>query len=75
MRAIVGSAYAETRATISVTNHRRGRSGIDGHYLCGARGPDVTLIERTRDGGRKILSSGGGCCNVLLAMLGGLVNP
>jgi hypothetical protein len=28
-------------------------------------GPDVTLIERTRDGGRKILISGGGRCNVL----------
>lgn len=38
-------------------------------------GPDVTLIERTRDGGRRILISGGGRCNVLSAMLDGLVNP
>jgi hypothetical protein len=28
-------------------------------------GADVTLIERTKDGGRKILISGGGRCNVL----------
>lgn len=28
-------------------------------------GANVTLIERTRDGGRKILISGGGRCNVL----------
>jgi predicted Rossmann fold flavoprotein len=28
-------------------------------------GADTTLIERTRDGGRKILISGGGRCNVL----------
>ena len=28
-------------------------------------GADTTLLERTRDGGRKILISGGGRCNVL----------
>ena len=32
-------------------------------------GADVTLIERTKDGGRKILISGGGRCNVLPATL------
>jgi predicted Rossmann fold flavoprotein len=32
-------------------------------------GADVTLIERTKDGGRKILISGGGRCNVLPARL------
>ena len=32
-------------------------------------GADVTLVERTRDGGRKILISGGGRCNVLPAQL------
>lgn len=32
-------------------------------------GADVTLIERTKDGGRKILISGGGRCNVLPAQL------
>ena len=30
-----------------------------------ASGADVVLIERTRDGGKKILISGGGRCNVL----------
>src|SRR5262245_50301071 len=30
-----------------------------------ARGGRVLLLERTRDGGRKILMSGGGRCNVL----------
>ena len=28
-------------------------------------GAETTLLERTRDGGRKILISGGGRCNVL----------
>src|SRR5688500_14801745 len=32
-------------------------------------GADTTLVERTRDGGRKILISGGGRCNVLPAQL------
>ena len=30
-----------------------------------ARGARTSRIERTRDGGRKILISGGGRCNVL----------
>src|SRR5919106_898211 len=33
-------------------------------FAAGAR-PRVVLLERTRDGGRKILISGGGRCNVL----------
>src|SRR5687768_12880272 len=32
-------------------------------------GASTTLVERTRDGGRKILISGGGRCNVLPAVL------
>ena len=32
-------------------------------------GAETTLLERTKDGGRKILISGGGRCNVLPAML------
>jgi predicted flavoprotein YhiN len=40
-----------------------------GHHR--GAGADVTLIERTRDGGRKILISGGGRCNVLPAVLDG----
>ena len=35
-------------------------------FAAGA-GADVVLIERTKDGGRKILISGGGRCNVLPA--------
>jgi predicted Rossmann fold flavoprotein len=34
-----------------------------------AAGADTALLERTRDGGRKILISGGGRCNVLPARL------
>ncbi len=34
-----------------------------------AAGGDVLLLERTRDGGRKILISGGGRCNILPARL------
>jgi predicted Rossmann fold flavoprotein len=34
-----------------------------------ASGAQVTLIERTKDGGRKILISGGGRCNVLPSVL------
>lgn len=38
--------------------------------LCAARaGGDVLLIERTKDGGRKILISGGGRCNILPSVL------
>src|SRR5687768_111414 len=33
----------------------------------GETGTDTLLLERTRDGGRKILISGGGRCNVLPA--------
>src|SRR5215210_8876892 len=32
-------------------------------------GADTLLLERTRDGGRKILISGGGRCNILPARL------
>jgi predicted Rossmann fold flavoprotein len=37
--------------------------------LHAARGAEVVLIERTRDGGRKILISGGGRCNILPSAL------
>ena len=38
--------------------------------ICRAtRGAEVVLLERTRDGGRKILISGGGRCNILPARL------
>lgn len=37
-------------------------------FAAGA-GAETTLVERTRDGGRKILISGGGRCNILPARL------
>lgn len=42
-----------------------GAAGSIAAIFAAASGADVTLIERTRDGGRKILISGGGRCNVL----------
>jgi predicted Rossmann fold flavoprotein len=42
-----------------------GAAGLVAAGFAAARGADVTLLERTRDGGRKILISGGGRCNVL----------
>jgi predicted Rossmann fold flavoprotein len=46
---ILGAGAAGTMAAIHAARH----------------GADVTLLERTADGGRKILISGGGRCNVL----------
>src|SRR5580692_6793474 len=37
-------------------------------FAAGA-GAETTLLERTKDGGRKILISGGGRCNILPARL------
>lgn len=42
-----------------------GAAGLVAAGFAAARGARVTLLERTRDGGRKILISGGGRCNVL----------
>ena len=49
--AVIGGGAAGTRAAI---------------FAAGA-GADTVLLERTRDGGRKILISGGGRCNILPA--------
>ncbi|MEZ5416443.1 MAG: aminoacetone oxidase family FAD-binding enzyme [Vicinamibacterales bacterium] len=49
--AVVGAGAAGLMAAIAAREH----------------GADVTLVERTPDGGRKILVSGGGRCNVLPA--------
>jgi hypothetical protein len=45
-----------------------GAAGLAAAIFAADRGP-VAVIERTRDGGRKILISGGGRCNVLPAAL------
>jgi predicted Rossmann fold flavoprotein len=42
-----------------------GAAGLIAAGFAAASGAKVTLIERTKDGGRKILISGGGRCNVL----------
>lgn len=42
-----------------------GAAGLMAAIAAAAAGADVLLLERTRDGGRKILISGGGRCNIL----------
>ena len=46
-----------------------GAAGLVAAAFAASAGARVTLIERTRDGGRKILISGGGRCNVLPSVL------
>jgi len=46
-----------------------GAAGTMAAIFAAAGGADTVLLERTRDGGRKILISGGGRCNVLPARL------
>jgi len=46
-----------------------GAAGSMAAIFASARGAETQLLERTRDGGRKILISGGGRCNVLPARL------
>src|SRR3954469_20212472 len=42
-----------------------GAAGSMAAIFAATAGAETTLLERTRDGGRKILISGGGRCNVL----------
>src|SRR3979409_454771 len=44
-----------------------GAAGTMAAIFAAAAGAETLLLERTRDGGRKILISGGGRCNVLPA--------
>lgn len=46
-----------------------GAAGTVAAIFAASAGADTTLLERTADGGRKILISGGGRCNVLPARL------
>ena len=46
-----------------------GAAGLVAAAFAAASGARVTLIERTKDGGRKILISGGGRCNILPSVL------
>ena len=56
--------YSPTVAVIGA-----GAAGLVAAAFAAAAGARVTLIERTKDGGRKILISGGGRCNVLPSAL------
>src|SRR5829696_6279674 len=44
-----------------------GAAGTMAAIFAAPAGADTLLLERTRDGGRKILISGGGRCNILPA--------
>ena len=46
-----------------------GAAGVMAAIFAARHGADVMLLERTKDGGRKILISGGGRCNVLPARI------
>src|SRR5688500_1536857 len=46
-----------------------GAAGLVAAIFAAGTGNKVLLLERTRDGGRKILVSGGGRCNVLPSAL------
>jgi predicted Rossmann fold flavoprotein len=46
-----------------------GAAGLMAAIHAARAGRDVTLVERTTDGGRKILISGGGRCNILPSRL------
>lgn len=46
-----------------------GAAGLVAAAFAASAGASTTLVERTRDGGRKILISGGGRCNVLPSVL------
>ena len=46
-----------------------GAAGLMAALTAARAGSDVVLIERTKDGGRKILISGGGRCNILPSQL------
>ncbi|MEA2602819.1 MAG: hypothetical protein QOF89_3811 [Acidobacteriota bacterium] len=45
-----------------------GAAGLMAALFAAGRGRRVLVLERTRDGGRKILVSGGGRCNILPSM-------
>jgi predicted Rossmann fold flavoprotein len=58
---------AEVRKRVAVIG--AGAAGCMAALFAARGGAEVLLLERTRDGGRKILISGGGRCNVLPSRL------
>jgi predicted Rossmann fold flavoprotein len=67
MDASTPSADATARRRIAVVG--AGAAGIMAAIFAVRSGADVVLLERTAEGGRKILISGGGRCNILPARL------
>ncbi|HYH45551.1 MAG TPA: NAD(P)/FAD-dependent oxidoreductase, partial [Thermoanaerobaculia bacterium] len=55
--------------TVDVSVVGAGAAGLVAAIFAASAGRRVLLLERTRDGGRKILVSGGGRCNVLPSAL------
>jgi predicted Rossmann fold flavoprotein len=55
--------------TLPVVVVGAGAAGLMAAIFAAGRGRSVLVLERTRDGGRKILISGGGRCNVLPSVL------
>ena len=60
-------ASASVRRSIAIVG--AGAAGLMAAIFAARLGADVVLLERTADGGRKILISGGGRCNILPARL------
>lgn len=58
-----GSGFGEENLPVVVVGG--GAAGLLAAIFAAGEGARVVLLERTRDGGRKILVSGGGRCNVL----------
>lgn len=63
----MGEVRSKTRrgGTIPIVVVGAGAAGIMAAIHAATAGAPVLLLERTKDGGRKILISGGGRCNVL----------
>lgn len=62
------SGHAELRGSdhpLPVAVVGAGAAGLMAALFAARSGADVVLLERTEDGGRKILISGGGRCNIL----------
>ena len=60
---MTGAGSGEGRLPVAVVG--AGAAGLLAALFAARSGADVILLERTDDGGRKILISGGGRCNVL----------
>ena len=62
-----GQSTVPARQSVAVLG--AGAAGLMAAIWAASTGAETTLIERTADGGKKILISGGGRCNVLPAHL------